>query len=425
MAISQLEIAMDLIHSMHPLARAWLLDGPLSSYVEAFRALLERGRYAEGSSAAALRGWSHFAHWMTKCQLSAEQIDEALVGQFLDSHLPRCDCNLAALRTRSDLSASLGHLLALLREQHVIVELPGPSGPVAEELTRYNTHMRDARGLALGTREDRLACISLLLQCKVAGKAVAIGELQPEDVRGFIATELTRVSSASHASAVTAALRAYFRYRGTCGDAVNALLGAISSPVRWSQASLPRALTTEEVQRLEAHCTQAKRAPLRLLAMVRLALDLGLRVGEIAKLDISDFDWRAGTVTLKRTKSQRQDVLPLLAVTGQALAEYMRHERPATMLPSLFVRRVAPHDKPIGVDAVSQSIGRALRGAGISRSCHSLRHTLACRLVNSGSSIKEVADVLRHRSLDTSLIYAKLDLQLLAEVALPWPGSAS
>jgi len=416
---------MDLIHSMHPLARAWLLDGPLSSYVEAFRALLERGRYAEGSSAAALRGWSHFAHWMTKCQLSAEQIDEALVGQFLDSHLPRCDCNPAALRTRSDLSASLGHLLALLREQHVIFELPGPSGPVAEELTRYNTHMRDARGLALGTREDRLACISLLLQCKVAGKAVAIGELQPEDVRGFIATELTRVSSASHASAVTAALRAYFRYRRTCGDAVNALLGAISSPVRWSQASLPRALTTEEVQRLEAHCAQAKRAPLRLLAMVRLALDLGLRVGEIAKLDISDFDWRAGTVTLKRTKSQRQDVLPLPAVTGQALAEYMRHERPATMLPSLFVRRMAPHDKPIGVDAVSQSIGRALRGAGISRSCHSLRHTLACRLVNSGSSIKEVADVLRHRSLDTSLIYAKLDLQLLAEVALPWPGSAS
>jgi len=376
--------------------------------------LLERGRYAEGSSAAALRGWSHFAHWMTKCQLSAEQIDEALVGQFLDSHLPRCDCHPAALRTRSDLSASLGHLLALLREQHVIVELPGPSGPVAEELTRYNTHMRDARGLALGTREDRLACISLLLQCKVAGKAVAIGELQPEDVRGFIATELTRVSSASHASAVTAALRAYFRYRGTCGDAVNALLGTISSPVRWSQASLPRALTTKEVQRLEAHCAQAKRAPLR-----------GLRVGEIAKLEISDFDWRAGTVTLKRTKSQRQDVLPLPAVTGQALAEYMRRERPATTLPSLFVRRLAPHDRPIGVDTVSQAIGRALRGAGISRGCHSLRHTLACRLVNSGSSIKEVADVLRHRSLDTSLIYAKLDLQLLAEVALPWPGSAS
>lgn len=187
-----------------------MLDGPLSSYVDAFQASLERGRYAEGSSAAALRAWSHFAHWMTKCQLSAEQIDEALVEQFLDSHLPRCDCHPAALRTRSDLSAALGHLLTLLREQHVVVELPGPSGPIADELHRYKIHMRDARGLTIGTREDRLARVSQLLQCKVAGKAIAIGELQPEDVRGFIATELTRVSSISHASAVISVIALWF-----------------------------------------------------------------------------------------------------------------------------------------------------------------------------------------------------------------------
>ena len=99
MVISQLEITMDLILSMHPMARAWLLDGPLSSYVGAFQALLERGRYAEGSSETALRAWSHFAHWMAKCQVSAEQIDEALVEQFLDSHLPRCDCHPCLLYT--------------------------------------------------------------------------------------------------------------------------------------------------------------------------------------------------------------------------------------------------------------------------------------------------------------------------------------
>lgn len=116
---------MDLILSMHPMARAWLLDGPLSSYVGAFQALLERGRYAEGSSETALRAWSHFAHWMTKCQVSAEQIDEALVEQFLDSHLPRCDCHPAALRTRSGLSASLGQALAeYMRHERPATMLP-------------------------------------------------------------------------------------------------------------------------------------------------------------------------------------------------------------------------------------------------------------------------------------------------------------
>jgi integrase/recombinase XerC len=426
MVISQLEITMDSIRSLHPLARAWLLDGPLSSHVDAFQALPGRGRYAEGSIDKGLRALAHFAHWMTRCRLSADQIDEALVEQLLDSHLARRVCHAMALRTHGDLRAGLAHLLASLREQQVILELPGPSGPIAEELCRYNVHMRDARGLAIGTREGRLAMVARLLLCKFAGKPIAIGELQPEDVRGFIATELTRVNSVSHASALAAALRAYFRYRATCGDALQALLGVISSPARWSLASLPRALTPEEVQRLLAHCAQAQPTPLRVLAMVRLALDLGLRVGEIARLELADFDWRAGTVTLKGTKPRRQDVLPLPAATGQALAEYLQHERPASTLATLSVRRTAPHDKPIGVDMVRSVIGKALHSAGIAHTrCHALRHTLACRMVNSGSSITEVADVLRHRSLNTSLIYAKLDLQLLAEVALPWPGSAA
>ena len=416
---------MDSIQSLHPMAKAWLLDGPLSPYIGAFEALLERGRYAEGTVATDLRALAHFAHWMTRCRLAADQIDEALVEQFLDSHLLRCDCHATALRTYGDLRASLAHLLALLREQHVILELPGPSGPIAEELNRYNVHMRDARGLGVGTRAGRLAIVGRLLLCKFGGRAIAIGDLQPEDVRGFIATELTRVRSKSHAGALAAALRAYFRYRASCGDALHALLGVISSPARWSLASLPRALTAEEVQRLLAYCAQARHTPLRLLAMVHLALDLGLRVGEIARLEMDDFDWRAGTVTLKGTKGLRQDVLPLPAATGQALATYVMHERTPTTLTTLFVRRLAPHDRPIGVDAVSSAIGNALRHAGIAHASHSLRHTLACRLVNNGSSIKEVADVLRHRSMNTSLIYAKLDLHALAEVALPWPGSAT
>lgn len=415
---------MVLIRSLHPMARAWLLDGPLSPYVDAFEAALHRRQYAEATTATYLRGLAHFSSWMARCQLAANQIDEALVEQFLQSHLPRCDCHATALRTHGDLSASLSHLLALLREQGVILELPGPSGPIAEELQRYNVHMRDARGLAVGTRAGRLAIVSKLLLCKFADSAIAIGELQPEDVRGFIATELTRVNSVSHASALAAALRAYFRYRATCGDALHALLGVISSPARWSLTSLPRALTTEEVRRLLEGC-KVRPTPLRLLAMVHLALDLGLRAGEIARLRLDNIDWRAGTVTLKGTKSKRQDVLPLPAATGQALAEYVMHERPATTQPDLFVRRLAPHDQPIGVDAVRSAIADALQHAGIAHASHSLRHTLACRLVNNGSSIKEVADVLRHRSMNTSLIYAKLDLRALAEVALPWPGSAS
>jgi integrase len=160
--------------------------------------------------------------------------------------------------------------------------------------------------------------------------------------------------------------------------------------------------------------------------MVRCALDMGLRSSEVAKLQLADIDWRNGTVMLRRTKSRREDILPLPALAGRALADYLRYERPKTTNPAVFVRRLAPRDQPIGVDAVRRVIRDAFRRIGLTHGrTHALRHTVASRLLDRGGSLKEVADVLRHRSLNTSLIYAKLDQPRLATVALPWPGSAT
>jgi integrase len=207
---------------------------------------------------------------------------------------------------------------------------------------------------------------------------------------------------------------------------VHGLLGVVCSPAHWSLASLPRSLSPAEVERLLGSFTPEVPSARRGYAMVRCALDLGLRAGEIARLALADIDWRAGTVTLRQTKSRRQDILPLPETTGRALADYLRYERPTTRNPALFVRRRAPHDQPISLHAVRRLIGLAYRRIGLTHTrTHALRHTLARRLVEQGSSIKEVADVLRHRSLNTSLIYAKVDRPRLTAVALPWPGSAS
>jgi integrase len=141
---------------------------------------------------------------------------------------------------------------------------------------------------------------------------------------------------------------------------------------------------------------------------------------------ISDIDWRSGTVTLRGTKSLRQDILPLPVETGKALADYLQHERPTSSHLAIFVRHSGDHDEPITPSAIRGVIKWACRRAGLMHfSAHSLRHTLACCLVENGSSLKEVADVLRHRSLNTTLIYAKLDTPKLSAVPLPWPGSGS
>jgi integrase len=210
---------------------------------------------------------------------------------------------------------------------------------IVEELHRYDEYLRDVRGLAAGTRMGRLRVVGLLLQEKFKGRAIQIGKLRPDDIRQFLATRLGAHRSASHASHLAATLRSYLRYRTTCGDQVGKLTAVISNPVHWKLASLPRALKPDEVERLLNSFAAGLRLPKRGYAIVRCALDMGLRSGEIAHLMIGDIDWRVGTVMLRGTKSLRQDILPLPMETGQALADYLQHERPATSNPAVFVRQ--------------------------------------------------------------------------------------
>lgn len=298
---------------------------------------------------------------------------------------------------------------------------------IADELRRYDAHLRDVRGLATGTRNERLRIVGLFLQGKFRGRAIDIGKLHPDDIRQFLAGQPNRKQSASSSSQLATTLRSYLRYRTTCGDQIGKLTAVILNPVHWKLASLPRALNPEQVERLLSSISNARRWPKRGYAIVRCALDMGLRAGEIAHLMISDIDWRAGTVTLRGTKSLRQDVLPLPMETGQSLADYLQHERPATNHPAVFVRKMADQEEyPITSGAIQKVIKRACRRIGLPHSsAHALRHTVACRLVENGSSLKEVADLLRHRSLNSTLIYAKLDTPKLSAVALPWPGSKS
>ena len=230
------------------------------------------------------------------------------------------------------------------------------SAYITEELRRYDEHLRDVRGLAAGTRRDRLRIIGWLLEGKYKHREIVFARMQPDDIRQFLAKRLARHQTATNASQHAAALRSYLRYRATCGDAVGELTAVIQNPVHWKLASLPRALPPDEIERLLESFTTRHRWPKRSYAIIRCALDLGLRSGEIAGLRIGDIDWRAGTVTLKGTKSLRQDILPLPMEIGQALADYLQHERPLSTSPSVFVMHRDEHGLGMTAGAVRGGI---------------------------------------------------------------------
>lgn len=404
----------------------WLAGGPLALHIDAFKQYLSDRGYAATTFANCLGSIAHFAQWVHGRRLRVRRIDEAAVAEFLDEHLPRCRCTGSVQRDRRGLSAALGHLLVVLRAQGVIAPRAVSTTPVDDELRRYDEHMDHVRGLAPKTRDMALRIVRRLLTARFAHGRVDIPAIKPEHVRRFFAQQAKLYGKPANAGTVVAALRGYLRYRASLGDAVHGLIGAVSYPANWQLASLPKTLTAEEVEQLVSSFGKPGRSLRRADAIVRCALDLGLRSGEVARISLDDIDWRGGTITLRHTKGRREDVLPLPVATGKAIGAYLKLERPQTRNRAVFVRHVAPREQPVGPDLVRKTIRQAYARAGLpyTRS-HLLRHTMANRLLAGGSSLKEVADVLRHRSLNTTLIYAKLDSRNLIEVALPWPGSAA
>jgi integrase/recombinase XerC len=388
------------------------------------RYLIERG-HATRTVYAYVDCAAHFSQWAERSDLDWWRVDEAVIAQFLDDHLPHCDCRWPTHSSRGDGSAALGHLLLVLRTLGIAAARSVKQTPVDEELRRFDEHMDRVRGLAPNTRRMTLRIARELLWGRFRDRPVVISAITPEHVRRFFARLCERYRAPASASSLVAALRGYFRFRATAGDSVQGLLSVLSYPANWQHASLPKTLADEEIKRLLNSLDWPGPSMRRSAAIVRCAVDLGLRSGEIAALGLDDVDWRAGTVTLRKTKSRREQVLPLPEPTGRAIAAYLKYERPKTSHRGVFVRRMAPRDALIGADLVRKTIRQAYQRAGLpyTRS-HLLRHTIARRLLAGGSSLKEVADVLRHRSLNTTLIYAKLDSRNLRAVALPWPGSA-
>jgi len=406
---------MDAFDSLHPTAASWLRASVLAPSVPAYWRHLTEQRYAQSTAKAYLCCLAHFARWIRRGRHSLDDLDHA-IGRFIDEHLPRCKCPSPAQRCRHQVRAALRHLRVVLGNSRIATDRR-PNDPIEEALQRYDEHMRQARGLAPSTRLRRLKIVNALV------RAAAAVTPTTDQLRRFIDQELDRVSPASGGT-IASALRCYLRFRAFEGDRVEHLLPVIGSPARWRLAPLPQALSRADVERLLSAFPPGMPSRLRSYAIVRCLVDLGLRTHEVSSLALDDIDWVAGTLRIIKCKSRRVDLMPLPPATGRAIAEYLRAERPTTANRQVFVRHVAPVDEPVSPNVVRNTVRNAYRRCGLPYTrVHLLRHTLASRLLDTGGTLKEVADVLRHRQLDTTLIYAKVDLNRLGAVMMPWPGS--
>ncbi len=359
-----------------------------------------------------------FIGWARGAQLAVADLDEACVGAFLAraSHRRR--------RPRDMARATLLQFLEHLRAGGVLPPRRASEPSPAEVLgRRYLEHLRSDRGLCGRSVEVYSPFAHAFVAAQRLPECVA--SLDASAVRAYL-LDRSRNRSVSFVKLLAAALRSFLRFLFLDGGTPADLSTAVPPIRRWRLAAVPPFLSSDEVQRVIAATDRSTASGCRAHAMLLLLARLGLRAGEIATLELDDICWEAGDIIV-RGKGRLRDRLPLLDDVGEALARYIREARGPSSSRRVFLRRCAPHLGLSGPTAVCLVARKAIRRAGLLPAgrvgAHVFRHSLATGMIRHGASLAEISQVLRHRSIDTTQLYAKVEFEALGGVALPWPSA--
>jgi integrase/recombinase XerD len=396
------------------------VSGPLLPYAAGFTAELARLGYTSGSAYGQMLLMAHLSRWLTGEGLDAGSLTPEAAERFLASR--------RAVGYRLYLSPkALAPLLGYLRRLGAAPQAPAavPAGPAEELLDRYQRYLVTERGLGAATAADYAAKTRSFLAARLKAGAPGLAGLTAADVTAFAAANCPQMRKGTAKLTVTA-LRSLLGYLHVAGDIPGPLAWAVPAVATWRLASLPAPLEPGQVTAMLSGCDTGTPSGMRDLAMLTLLARLGLRAGEVAALSLDDIDWRAGEITVTG-KGRRSERLPLPADAGAVIAAYLRDGRPAPFEGTrrVFLRLYAPH-RGLTTGGVTQAVFAAAQRAGLGRVyAHRLRHTAATGMLRAGASLPEVGQVLRHRRLLSTAIYAKTDVPALRALARPWPAEGT
>lgn len=392
--------------------------GPLSNHLKSYAALLSQCSYSHVSAQSQLLLVSRFSQWLQRNGIELHKVDEDVLQRFLRLS-PR------KRRIQGGEVAALNRLLTLLRQQRVVPAKSHsaqlrPRQKVAAEFGRY---LLEERRLSQATWDNYLPFVERFLRERFENAKVNFSGLRAADITGFVQRQARQLSP-KRAKLLVTALRSFFRHLLHRGKISTDLAACVPGVPNWSFSTLPKFLPAGAVQRVLKHCDRHTSVGKRNYAILLLLARLGLRAGEVVSLKLEDLDWGTGQITVCG-KGGGSTPLPLPADVGRALATYLRDGRPRCSSRRVFLRDRAPLTGFTSSQGISTLVMRALKKAGVNsvhKGAHVFRHTLATDLLRQGCSLDEIGELLRHRSPNTTAIYAKVDLVALRSLALPWLG---
>jgi len=386
----------------------------MGPFIEGYRAWLAGRGYTPGTIVNMLAMAGGLGRWMDARGIGPSDLDQAVITEF------RAARRAAGMRYVPG-AHGLDPLLEYLEDQGILGGSSSPATPAEVLAESYRQWLVTGRGLAGATVVRYVKLARLFLGQRPAGRG-GLESLSGADIVAFLLAESERLSTGSVKGRV-GEVRSLLRFLSMQGLTPRPLAAVVPPVAGWRDTGVPKAIPAGDVQRLLDSCDRGDPIGIRDYAILILVARLGLRSAEVARLELGDIDWRAGQITL-RGKAGRQDGMPLPCDVGEALAAYLSQARPAAPLRQVFLAARAPM-RAIPPGLVSDVTHRACDRAGRPRiGAHRLRHTLATEMLRQGANIVEVSQVLRHRDLATTAIYAKVDFAALRTVAQPWPGAA-
>jgi integrase/recombinase XerD len=393
---------------------------PFAPYLESFAQSLEDAGYSKPAILCKIGAADHLAHWLQHKQIALAELGDDTCQCFL-RHLPACRCSMLNHgKSIHHARWAVPQFLEHLRGVGVVAasDLKETNQDHCPELAAFRHWMLQHRGVT----GLSLKVYNRVLPALLDTVNNDIDRLNARTLRDFVlqrAKNLSRGSTNNEAHAV----RMFLRYLIAEGKSPPGLDAAIPTIANWQLSALPRYLSSPDVERVIKSCDCSTKTGLRDLAIILLLARLGLRSSDVTALRLSDVDWREASIRVSG-KGRRAVCLPLTQEVGDAILKYLECGRPNVASDRLFIRARAPLRPFADASAVSAIVSAAIRRSGVStpfRGSHVLRHSAATGMLRQGVSLQDISIILRHRHLDTTALYAKVDVALLRTIAQPWP----
>lgn len=358
--------------------------------------------------------------WLARQRTRLSDLDEHVVERYLRHQGAKHSIHL-------DDRAALKRWLFTLRTAGAIAPAAVPiSTPHEQIFAEFGDYLRSERGLEAKTIAHHLPAIRRFLSEVCPAGPSDLGKIKQAEVIRYVECHAQDWSPKS-AKGMCWSLRAFLRYLHHAGLNPCPLADCVPSIREWKLASLPTYLSREQVQKVLDSCDRASAVGLRDFAILMMLSKLGLRANEVASLTLDDIDWRTGEM-LVRAKGRQRARMPITSDVGAGVVAYLRDGRPKSSCRQLFLRSLAPHTGFASASAITMIARTALERAGIHgyahQGAHIFRHSLATELLRSNATLSEIGHLLRHKSHDTTRIYAKVDIEALGTLSQPWPGGA-